>query len=178
MSTKQVSRSKTASKSSKSSSRAMTKREEGAAMDRRARIQALAATSFREHVKGVESGETKQLEGSETVDKASLEGVPFVILDVLMKEGSFENRQTGEMSMYAIVTCQLEDDSVVVFTDGGTGIIAALEGIEPPLFIPGGLRVSRYTNKYGDGETWYLNPNKNRAVERSRRNGVEERARA
>lgn len=149
-------------------------------MNAREQIAAHAHKGFKEHVAGVEAGESLKLEGTALVDKADLEGVPFVILGLSIRKGEFKDKQ-GNVSLYASVTCQLEDDSVVVFNDGGTGILPELEAIaevaeareelesselsnvavalEKPIVCMGGLRVSQYQTPYGPAETWYLAPN-------------------
>src|SRR5262245_17564976 len=82
-----------------------------------AAIKAMQARGFQEIAEDNSCG---TLEETGLVDKADLEGVPFVIVSV--------ERRDGDFGTYVSVTAILESNEVVVFNDGSTGIMAQLEG--------------------------------------------------
>jgi len=86
------------------------------------------------------------------VDKSELEGVPFIITAVAVRE--------GEHGPYVQCTFLTEDGQVGKFSDGSTGVCAQLdpsqnngEEIKLPIDVPGGLRASRYTYEDEAGKT-------------------------
>ncbi len=115
---------------------------------RQAAIQAMAGKGFAANVKGA----TEVEEPNVVDDKHMLIDVPFLILDIQVKPGKYGEKE------FAILTCQLENDEVVIVTDGSTGILEQVRGRDGdcPIFVPGGLRVSAYKNEFGDCETFYL----------------------
>lgn len=107
---------------------------------------------------------TKLRERSEVLDepgsleKEELENVPFFICHV--------DRRRGDYGAFVVVHCIVEETrEIVFFTDGGVGIASMLEGKDPtpetPMYVPGGLRVSKYNHpQHGPAETWYLSGQK------------------
>lgn len=121
---------------------------------RQAAIQAMAQRGFDAIATGAN---TIQLEESGLVDKADLEGVPFAVVDVQVRDGDF--------GPYVSVTAILKTNEVVIFNDGSTGIARQLEGLEispeTPLMVRGGLRASHYTGPNGaPATTYYLSGRK------------------
>lgn len=90
------------------------------------------------------------------LDKSSLEGVPFIIVDWQFQQGK------GQDGEYVNVHCVTKTNERICFNDGSSGIYKTLKtftierGNSTNIYCPRGLRVSRYTNEYGPAETWYL----------------------
>ena len=88
----------------------------------------------------------------EVVDKETLIGKEFVILDVKINE-------TGDFGPFCSLTCLLRDKSQVVINDGSTGVYKQVTegGITAPHYCRKGLRVSEYEWENGKrAKTYYL----------------------
>jgi hypothetical protein len=96
--------------------------------------------------------------GSELIDKVSLVGIPFVLLDVAVRTDPTSGR---DYRSYTVRT----EEGPGVFNDGGSGIAAQLEAMKAagnilPVFVGKGLRASDYTATTPTGpvkaRTYYL----------------------
>lgn len=98
--------------------------------------------------------------------KALLVGVPFVIIDVEFRDSDEVDKDTGEVSTYAVVKLITKAGEKRSFIDSGSGIYDQLrtlyrlrpETMGQPLLCGNGLRVSKYVHpEHGESETYYLN---------------------
>lgn len=101
--------------------------------------------------------QSDQFEEAGLIDKESLEKVPFLLVGV--------DRREGDFGPYVSCTCILRSGEVVVFNDGGVGILTSLEGLAPspekPVNVKGGLKASHYTGPTGaPSTTWYFSGSK------------------
>lgn len=79
--------------------------------------------------------------------KATLVGVPFVILGIKMIEGDFEDK--GTKSLYAVIHLVTKDGRKLILLDGGTGVCATAQsmlerGHDAGIYVESGLRRSDY----------------------------------
>lgn len=90
-------------------------------------------------------------------DKDTLIGKRFIIVDFNVRPGSYQ-RQDGTTGDFISVVVRTQDDELLVFNDGGTGILGQLDGVElnTPILCPKGLRKSEYDSPYGPATTYYL----------------------
>lgn len=89
------------------------------------------------------------------VEKDSLIGVPFVVIDCTLHPG-FNEQQ------YCNVQVITQKNERLCFNDGGVGIYPVVEiwNAEHPnslgMYCPRGLRKSDYTNDHGPATTYYF----------------------
>lgn len=108
--------------------------------------------------------------GFELVEKATLIGVPFVIIEANFHEGSYGDAE------FVSVEAMTQDEKKVVFNDGSTGVMAQIrrimkdrveKGVAPEhankgILVPGGLTLSEYyrnektgaTSNKAEGKDW------------------------
>lgn len=108
--------------------------------------------------------------GGEVVEKDTLVGIPFVVLDWRVSSSdAYERIVDGVItsSEFIIVQVGTSDGQRLLFTDGGVGIRPILEqftedtGSRAGLLVRHGLRRSEYSKKMDDGTsrdavTFYL----------------------
>lgn len=101
-----------------------------------------------------------QLTGNPSlIDKESLKGVPFIIVDFTVRLGDYIRAGSDEKSDYISVTVKTVDNELLVFNDGGVGIMGQLASTtmqDLPIYCPNGLRASEYDGPYGPASTYYL----------------------
>lgn len=110
-----------------------------------AAVQKLQAMGFDE---AAASAQKIEVQGNVIQNKDLLCGVDFLIYDVKRKP----SEEYG--GMMCIVSAMLRTKECVVFTDGSSGIMAELEGLNPtpedPIVVRGGLKKSTYKRKMRD----------------------------
>lgn len=99
-------------------------------------------------------------------DKPKFEGVAMMLLSWVFAEGDHkkEDGTKGEFVAVRFVTREMNGTiGKYILTDGGTGIYEQLKsysvrsGNKQAMYVPKGLRVSRYSNEYSDDNvTCYL----------------------
>lgn len=116
------------------------------------------------------SDEIDQIATLQAANKHKLIDVDFYMVDWQFYEGKHVNAETGERNIFVrVVFITIADGKKGFFTDSSkSGICEQIrlmterrEAAGVPAYrhkrVRGGLRVSQYTNKYGEAETFYLN---------------------
>lgn len=115
------------------------------------------------------SDEIDQIATLQAANKHKLIDVDFYMVDWQFYEGKHVNVETGERNIFVRVVFVTADGKKGFFTDSSkVGICEQIrlmterrEAAGVPAYrhkrVRGGLRVSQYTNKYGESETFYLN---------------------